>query len=194
MGKKRYFMTALLIGLIFCFFIYCGKKEEEPQTVEPTPAEEVQPEASEELGAPEVDGTFTMNGTETPFKFVYVWEEKSLLDSTKLNLHLLFTDNPLPEGTDFKYGLTSLSREGKIHALEATYSPDNGNIVGGKIFHEGTGDMNISFSQGNLEGQIKILEGESLEGEVFTEEPIDSFDNMWEVKVTFKTSLPEKEE
>lgn len=194
MGKERFFMMVLLIGLVCCFFIYCGKQDEEPQTVEPTPAEEVQPETPEALGAPEVDGTFIMNGTTTPFKFVYVWEEESLLDSSKQNLHLLFTDNPLPDSTDLKYGLTSLGREGKIHALEATYSPDNGNIVGGKIFHEGTGGMNISFGQGNLKGQIKILENESLEGEIFSEEPIDSFDNIWEVKVTFKVLLPAQKE
>ena len=191
MGRKKYFLTVLLIVVIFCFLINCSKQEEKSQTVKPTPAEGVQQEAPD---APEVDGTFTMNGTATSFKFVYVWEEKSLLDSTKQNLHFLFTDNAVPEGTDFKYGLTSLGRQGKIHALEATYSPDSENIVGGKIFHEGTGDMNISFSQGNLEGQIKILEDGTAEGEIFTEEPIDSFDNIWGVRINFKTSLPAKEE
>ena len=194
MGKKRNFMMVILIGLIFCFFIYCGKKEEEPQALEQTPAEEVPSETPETPEKPSVDGTFTMNGKTTPFKFVYVWEEKSLLDSSKQNLHFLFTDNSLPEGTDFKYGLTSLGREGKIHALEAAYSSDNGNIVGGKIYHEGTGNMNISFSQGNLESQIKILEDGTVEGEIFTEGPIDSFDNIWEVRVNFKTTLPNKEE
>lgn len=191
MGKIRFSVSVIFFCLVFCILIDCGKQKEESQAPVQTPAEEVK---STVPVAPDVDGTFTMNGKTTPFKFVYVWEEKSLLDSSQQNLHFLFTDNPLPEGTDFKYGLTSLGRGGKIHALEATYSPDNENIVGGKIFHEGTGDMNISFSQGNLEGQIKILSDGTVEGEIFTEEPIDSFDNIWEVRVSFKTYLPAKEE
>ena len=191
MGKIRFSVSVIFFCLVFCLLIDCGKQKEKSQAPIQTPAEEVKSTVQE---VPDVDGTFVMNEKTTPFKFVYVWEEKSLLDSSKQNLHFLFTDNPVPEGTDFKYGLTSLSREGKIHALEATYSPDNGNIVGGKIFHEGTGNMNISFSQGNLEGQIKILEDGIVEGEIFTEEPIDSFDNIWEVRINFKTFLPEKEE
>ena len=143
----------------------------------------------------QVTGTFTVDGKVSPFKYAYTWYESSFSDRTQKDLMLLFSDNPVPEDADIPFDLGDLGKTGKIHAIEVRYSKSEESIVGGAIHHEAFGNMMVAFSgKDRVFVEFSILNEESAEGKIYTNETQESFDeHTWAVEADFKAILKKED-
>jgi|GEM_PF-1941203 len=164
-----------------------GQSREAP----PSQASQDQP------GAKNAEGTFSFNGKSVVINYGFAWYEASALDDTVTNIHLVFTDHPVPPDSRSIWDLQDLGEEGKIHGFMAVFATGGmfeNSIVGGNVYHEDVEEMSLAFSGGNLEVETTALDESVIAGRVFTTRVQRLFDYAMELDVTFKVPLPEKKQ
>jgi hypothetical protein len=153
--------------------------------------------AQDQPGPKNAEGTFTFNGKPIAINYGFAWYESSALDDTVTNIHLVFTDHPVPPDSRSIWDLQDLGEEGKIHGFMAVFATGGmfkDSIVGGTVYHEDVEEMSLAFSGGNLEVETTTLDESVIEGRVFTTRVQRLFDYEMELDVTFKVPLPEKKQ
>ncbi len=155
------------------------------------------PPAEDQSVPKNAEGTFSFNGKSAAINYGFAWYEASALDDTVTNIHLVFTDHPVPPDSRSIWDLQDLGEEGKIHGFMAVFATGGmfeNSIVGGNVFHEDVEEMSLAFSGGNLEVETTALDESVIAGRVFTARVQRLFDNAMELDVTFKVPLPEKKQ
>lgn len=189
--KKAFQCSMIIILFLFLgFFISC-QKQEDAKTENTT-----QTESNIKNSVPKnATGTFTFNKKAVTINYVYTWYDTSNLDETVTDIHLVFSDNPVPNNTHSIFDLQDLGREEKIHGLKVVYMTGGmfkDTIVGGNIFHKDIADRSLAFGGGWIEVELTTLDESIMEGKIFTQEPQDLFDHTFELNISFKASLPSK--
>ena len=142
-----------------------------------------------------VTGTFTFNEQITELSFVYAWYAPDMLDSSVTNIHLVFSDDPIPNETHSLPDLRALGEEGMIHGLMVVYSTEGDSkdsVVEVNLFHEETGHRSLGSNGGEIEVVLTKHDEMVMEGKFFTKDPTTLFDYTYELDVSFKVSLPNK--
>jgi hypothetical protein len=77
-----------------------------------------------------VPGKLTVKGRTTTFAYVYAYRKAAWRNATRTNLHVLFSDKPvpaiaIPKDEDAVMTLSGLTHEGAVHAFELRFVGDD---------------------------------------------------------------------
>ncbi len=130
-------------------------------------------------------GTLTVNGKAAELKYVYVKQGPSLREGTAFVVVL--SDAPIAEGTlREEWGLEAPAAEGKLHAVELTFSQEL-QPRWGRAYHDAFSSASVS-AYPSLHFVPSSYDGQTLSGRVFAEMGSSDKD-PWECTATFSIVL-----
>lgn len=144
----------------------------------------------------QVTGTFTVKGATTAFAHVYAFWKPNAFNG-KPNLHLLFTDVPIPadaipDDDDAMSKIAGMIRDGKVHAVELHLAPgytqlDRADDVA--VYHVGLSPAR--FGMGNMSTyEATSVTEKTVEGRAHTNGPQKHEGVTWQYDLRFKVAVP----
>ncbi len=143
-----------------------------------------------------VTGTFTVKGATTPFAHVYAFWKPNAFNGQP-NLHLFFTDVPIPaeaipDDNDAMPTIAGLIRDGKVHGVELHLAPgytqlDRADDVA--VYHVGLSPAR--FGMGNMSTyEATSVTGKTIEGRARTNGSQKHEGVTWQYDVRFTVTVP----
>jgi len=144
-----------------------------------------------------VVGKLTTKTRTSTFSYVYAYRKAAWRNPTKTNLHVLFSDKPIPDiaipkDEDAVTTLSGLTREGTVHAFELRFVGDDTSQLyageQGAIYDNGVSPGRMGVT-GPLKYAPRKTAPSTIAGKVWVDPAMASTLN-WSCEVTFEIGRP----
>lgn len=143
-----------------------------------------------------VTGSFTVKGASTAFAHVYAFWKPNAFNGQP-NLHLFFTDVPIPadaipDDNDAMPTIAGMIRDGKVHGIELHLAPgfaqlDRADDVA--VYHVGLSPAR--FGMGNMSTyEATSVTAKTIEGRARTNGPQKHEGVTWQYDLRFTVAIP----